>query len=292
VNLATAQMGLTVQLFSNLGSLTGTREKKLKMVLKELFAIIQGMLNEYVEMVREREVWYRKQLEAERKKQKFWEESFAVVVKEGETLEKELRVRSRRRGSRFFDGTDDGMTLKQQPLVAVSPTHQTIREEYFPHSLELPDEKKPLRSRAQETVFLGTSHITVPAKFMEEQEDVNTDNENKLFDAIESGTVPDLVVPNELTMPAHNLSLLKPSDMALYEGYKNLRLGLDLGKDSPSMSLWSMLKYSIGKDLTKISFPVFFNEPMSMLQRMAEDMKFSECCEYQLISFFIVYAFC
>jgi len=25
---------------------------------------------------------------------------------------------------------------------------------------------------------------------------------------------------------------------------------------------------------------VFFNEPTSMLQRMAEDMEFSECCEY------------
>lgn len=40
-----------------------------------------------------------------------------------------------------------------------------------------------------------------------------------------------------------------------------------------------VLKHSIGKDLTKISFPVFFNEPTSMLQRMAEDMEFSECCK-------------
>jgi hypothetical protein len=40
-----------------------------------------------------------------------------------------------------------------------------------------------------------------------------------------------------------------------------------------------VLKHSIGKDLTKISFPVFFNEPTSMLQRMAEDMEFSECLD-------------
>jgi len=281
-NSAAAQMELTAQLFSNLGSSTGTREKELKVALKESFSAVQGMLNEYVEMVRERETWYRKQLDAERKKQKFWEESFAVVVKEGETLEKELRVRSRRRGSRFFDGTDGGTTLKQRPLVIVSPARQTIPEEYFPsHSLEPPDKKEPLRPGTQESVSSGMSHITVPAKFTEEQEDVNTDDEDEFFDAIESGTLPNLVVPDELAMPVHDLSLLKASDMAPYDGYKNLRLGLDLGEDRPSTSLWSVLKHSIGKDLTKISFPVFFNEPTSMLQRMAEDMEFSECREYQ-----------
>jgi hypothetical protein len=40
-----------------------------------------------------------------------------------------------------------------------------------------------------------------------------------------------------------------------------------------------VLKGSIGKDLTRISFPVFFNEPTSMLQRMAEDMEFTECLD-------------
>lgn len=149
-------------------------------------------------------MWYRKQLEAERKKHKLWEESFAVVVKEGETLE-ELRVRNRRRGSRFFDGTDGGMTLKQRPLVVVSPARQTIREEYFPsQSLEPSDEKKPLRSGTQETVSSGTSHITIPAKFTEEQEDVNTDDEDEFLDAIESDTLPNLVVPDELARPCLN----------------------------------------------------------------------------------------
>lgn len=42
-------------------------------------------------------------------------------------------------------------------------------------------------------------------------------------------------------------------------------------------SVWSILKSSIGKDLTKISFPVSFNECTSMLQRMAEDMEYDAC---------------
>ncbi|WFD18546.1 hypothetical protein MCAP1_000750 [Malassezia caprae] len=65
-----------------------------------------------------------------------------------------------------------------------------------------------------------------------------------------------------------------------YEPYKHLRQKMPIGKDErPAMSLWSILKNNIGKDLTKISFPVAFNEPTSMLQRMSEDLEFSECLD-------------
>lgn len=42
-----------------------------------------------------------------------------------------------------------------------------------------------------------------------------------------------------------------------------------------SLSLWSILKSFIGKDLTKIPLPVNFNEPLSMLQRwvICRDLK-------------------
>ena len=199
------------------------------------------MLNEYVEMVREWKTWCRKHFDAERKKQKFWEESFAVVVKEGKTLEQELRMRSRRRGSRVFDRANGGSTLKQRPLAIASPARQAIREEYFPsHGPEPSDKQKPLWPGTQETVTAGSSHMTIQAKRTEEPEDVNAGDEDEFFDAIESDTLPDLVVPHELTTPAHDLLLLKPSDMALYEGYRGLRLSLDLSKDSPNMSLWSV----------------------------------------------------
>ena len=40
------------------------------------------------------------------------------------------------------------------------------------------------------------------------------------------------------------------------------------------INLWSVLKNSIGKDLTKITLPVNFNEPMSMLQKTQEFMEY------------------
>lgn len=41
-------------------------------------------------------------------------------------------------------------------------------------------------------------------------------------------------------------------------------------------SSWSVLKNCIGKELSKITMPVIFNEPLSFLQRMVEYMEYAE----------------
>uniref|UniRef100_A0A7N0UAS3 PH domain-containing protein n=1 Tax=Kalanchoe fedtschenkoi TaxID=63787 RepID=A0A7N0UAS3_KALFE len=42
-----------------------------------------------------------------------------------------------------------------------------------------------------------------------------------------------------------------------------------------SVSLWSMIKDNVGKDLTRVCLPVYFNEPISSLQKCCEDMEYS-----------------
>ncbi|CAM6097742.1 unnamed protein product [Calypogeia fissa] len=42
-----------------------------------------------------------------------------------------------------------------------------------------------------------------------------------------------------------------------------------------SISLWAMIKDNIGKDLTKVCLPVYFNEPISSLQKCMEDLEYS-----------------
>ncbi|GFR94094.1 oxysterol-binding protein [Elysia marginata] len=46
--------------------------------------------------------------------------------------------------------------------------------------------------------------------------------------------------------------------------------------ESPDVSMWNLLYRNIGKDLTKISMPVTLNEPLSMLQRLCEELEYSE----------------
>ncbi|CAH9142945.1 unnamed protein product [Cuscuta epithymum] len=46
-------------------------------------------------------------------------------------------------------------------------------------------------------------------------------------------------------------------------------------EEEKGASLWSMIKDNIGKDLTKVCLPVYFNEPLSSLQKCFEDFEYS-----------------
>ena len=45
------------------------------------------------------------------------------------------------------------------------------------------------------------------------------------------------------------------------------------------VSLWSILKNCIGKELSKITMPVIFNEPLSFLQRITENGEYAHLLE-------------
>lgn len=107
----------------------------------------------------------------------------------------------------------------------------------------------------------------------EADEDSDDEDEEEFFEAIESGSLP-IVEANTSTDLLRNEAAekyLDSIDVKQYAGYEHLRTKLPIENDNrPPTSLWAILKSSIGKDLTKISFPVFFNESNSMLQRMSE----------------------
>lgn len=47
-----------------------------------------------------------------------------------------------------------------------------------------------------------------------------------------------------------------------------------------SLSLWSIMKNCIGKELSKIPMPVNFSEPLSMLQRLTEDYEYTNLLDH------------
>ncbi|VVB12060.1 unnamed protein product [Arabis nemorensis] len=49
----------------------------------------------------------------------------------------------------------------------------------------------------------------------------------------------------------------------------------DPAEKEKGVSLWSMIKDNVGKDLTRVCLPVYFNEPISSLQKCFEDMEYS-----------------
>jgi hypothetical protein len=56
---------------------------------------------------------------------------------------------------------------------------------------------------------------------------------------------------------------------------KEYRLVLPVPMYHNDYNIWSVLKNCIGKELSKITMPVVFNEPLSFLQRIAEYMEYS-----------------
>src|SRR6266404_4422561 len=98
-NSTAAQLELTTQLLADLSSpsISTTRAIELNGALKESLGTVQGMLNDYLYMAKERDDWWRAQLTREQERQMVWERSLQSVVEEGEALERELRRHSRRR---------------------------------------------------------------------------------------------------------------------------------------------------------------------------------------------------
>lgn len=73
-----------------------------------------------------------------------------------------------------------------------------------------------------------------------------------------------------------------------------------LTPENQSYSIWSILKSAIGKDLSKITMPIWLNEPISMLQKICETVNYAsimdqamsikddDCKRLGLISIFVM----
>nr|XP_023681040.1 oxysterol-binding protein-related protein 3-like isoform X2 [Paramormyrops kingsleyae] len=70
----------------------------------------------------------------------------------------------------------------------------------------------------------------------------------------------------------------KPPLECVQNGSGDMRRRSNLPSPSSSspISLWNILKNNIGKDLSKVAMPVALNEPLNTLQRLAEELEYSE----------------
>uniref|UniRef100_A0A3Q3E2B8 Oxysterol-binding protein n=1 Tax=Labrus bergylta TaxID=56723 RepID=A0A3Q3E2B8_9LABR len=102
------------------------------------------------------------------------------------------------------------------------------------------------------------------------------DDDNEFFDAMED--------PAEfITVPADPKSGSNVSGLSSETGMDDqslepVRQRRTRIPDKPNyyLNLWSIMKNCIGKELSKIPMPVNFNEPLSMLQRLSEDLEYFE----------------
>lgn len=287
------EIDLARQLLDQLALPDGSpRFMEIKSTLERSLSTVKDSIDRYSTMADEREAWYAARVEREADARRMWEENVVTLANQSEQVEREL-VRSvqinkgQRRVLRTLlgaSGHDEPPTPRatievippveeQGPPASASPVlpPATLDRPDAPTQITIPEAvPAPLRSP------LATQLVT-----SETENIMGDDSDDEFFDAIESGAISNL--PSYASIFPRPSVILPPSlDPQVYQGYAHLRERLPIGSDNrPPVSLWAVLKGSIGKDLTKISFPVFFNEPTSMLQRMAEDMEFSECRKLQ-----------
>uniref|UniRef100_A0A3P8SNF4 Oxysterol-binding protein n=1 Tax=Amphiprion percula TaxID=161767 RepID=A0A3P8SNF4_AMPPE len=118
-----------------------------------------------------------------------------------------------------------------------------------------------------ERAFRGAAQVNASAAGPGKGEASDEDDDNEFFDAMEEA--PEFItVPEPLAMNQESPSLeLVP--------LKKRRTRIP-DKPNYSLNLWSIMKNCIGKELSKIPMPVNFNEPISMLQRLSEDLEYHE----------------
>ncbi|KAH9454928.1 hypothetical protein MJO29_011733 [Puccinia striiformis f. sp. tritici] len=249
------------------------RQIEVKHALKRSVEDLGVMFDDYLTKINKRERYHIRRYEEESQAKRLWEENMQALLASQAEMERQLQSVAR----------DSSRRKKQLKSLraGINESNGAINTS----NLEL-DKSATVNEKSEDGTTGGTSAPSAsgptsvaPRRFEQPPDSSSEDEDDEFFEAIETGTIA--VEPMTVTK---SLASDRPlSDFViedLKEGYETKRTTLPItADDRPSVSLWSILKNSIGKDLTKISFPVSFNEPISMLQRMAEDMQFSECLD-------------
>ena len=251
---------------------------------------LQSMVADLLKIARDRDANWQYRLDREADMRRLWEDSMAKVAREQEELEgrigesEEKRKRTKRVLRDILDGDIDMEATRSSEAFADMEESQTeaTTQFNFRRDSSAPPRRKSIGVR-------GARRKSTIAE-LTELSDSDSDADEEFFDAVGAGevevldTMPTLVLPEQsvATKQPPDQSTIRKSGMtdlsASFAGYnepvrKRLRMEAD---DRPKISLWGILKSMIGKDMTKMTLPVSFNEPTSLLQRVAEDMEYTD----------------
>ncbi|KAF5942531.1 hypothetical protein HYC85_020173 [Camellia sinensis] len=124
----------------------------------------------------------------------------------------------------------------------------------------------------------------------QELEDVSDEDDTSYFDTIENfsettlsyGSVAGVtdniskcMGPEKQFDDRKNLNAQKEAISSTYPQIERRKKPPDPVEKEKGVSLWSMIKDNVGKDLTRVCLPVYFNEPISSLQKCFEDLEYS-----------------
>ncbi|OJJ48069.1 hypothetical protein ASPZODRAFT_129987 [Penicilliopsis zonata CBS 506.65] len=257
---------------------------------------LKGLVQNLLQISRDRDAYWQYRLEKEANIRKMWEESMAMVAQEHEDLQskmgesEEKRKRTKRALKEALGNTSANPS---RPLSADHSELNIVGE--LPR--QVPNDGQQTASDMNETVekvaYLTKSFedhtLNRKKSIISQLSDIydSDESDEEFFDAVGSGAieVQDLkeleAAENPLEPEDESSELRAQKRMEIspsFKGYEDpIRERLKMDNDNrPKISLWGILKSMIGKDMTKMTLPVSFNEPTSLLQRVAEDLEYAD----------------
>lgn len=256
-------------------------------------ANLRGLIGDLGRIGRDREAYWHYRLEQEVNMRRIWEDSMAKVARDQEELEKQMyeSEEKRKKTKRALKDALEGQ-LPSTPDVA-SPSkvqfHESV-DDLEASTVTAPEQRPPSAGAAARRRASSAAKKMSNIEAVADISDSDTDDDEEFFDAVGAGEVEVVdAVPASATSPQPTATPFQSASQELravksnsieysYKGYEDpprKRLKLD-ADDRPKISLWGILKSMIGKDMTKMTLPVSFNEPTSLLYRAGEDMEYTD----------------
>ncbi|KAF9188730.1 hypothetical protein BGZ50_001175 [Haplosporangium sp. Z 11] len=246
-------------------------------------------------MNQDREDYWKRILEQESQKRELWEESLRVLSEE--QLEMQRVLKRAEESNRKMKKNRSVRSKTSTPALSTHTTMDSPAQTFVKDmqaTTDITDAQKI--SSDQPSDIPGVAPVTEES---EESESSDEESGDEFFDAVGDDEIVEFendeivagvegaaltgdesvseirATPSDEKEAKSGEPYIAPSFMGYPQEARN-QLPTKQTSLRPDVSLWAILKNSIGKDLSKITLPVYFNEPTSMLQRMAEDAEYIE----------------
>ncbi|CAI7625148.1 unnamed protein product [Penicillium manginii] len=252
---------------------------------------LKGLVQSLLKISRDRDSYWQYRLNREEHLRQMWEESMARVAQEHEELQskmgesEEKRKRTKRALKEALENaTAASRSTSDPPSRAPADNQDTLeesQEDFRDADAHQEDGEASTQLAARPTLSRKHSTLSKISSLCDSESDGD-----EFFDAIDAGDIEvedmtqgesqETKEPEDESAQARNdkVAVIAPS----FKGYEEpVRQRLKMDNDNrPKIGLWGILKSMIGKDMTKMTLPVSFNEPTSLLQRVAEDLEYTD----------------
>ncbi|WEW59887.1 hypothetical protein PRK78_005368 [Emydomyces testavorans] len=236
---------------------------------------LNSLVLDLLKISRDRDAYWQYRLEREADTRKMWEDSMARIAKEHEELQNRM-------------GESEDKRKRTRKALKEALENASAATRLGPSHVQISDAVEVVKELTLDKELIQTKppghEISRRKSILEEisaLSEIESEEDEEFFDAIDAGEV-EIVIPSrpeEIPIAEFDIRALKQLEIKpSFIGYEEpLRTRLKMDYDNrPKISLWGILKSMIGKDMTKMTLPVSFNEPTSLLQRVAEDMEYTD----------------